>query len=168
MKKTKSKLWKSSPVQSAARLVLLGSMGLLGTAAQAQLAFSTSPPVAQDSPTPPPNVVLSVDDSGSMGLAGIQALQNALRTAFSATNMPDGRIRLAYQAMWNNRGFGPNKQEVSGRVLASAPLARGNFPNSMRSFEGAHRAQFMNWVNTLHFGGWTRLLKYSQLISLST
>jgi type IV pilus assembly protein PilY1 len=47
---------------------------------------------------PAPNVIVSVDDSGSMGRQGIVTLQSALQQTFSVANLPEDRVRLAWQA----------------------------------------------------------------------
>ena len=78
----------------------------------APLSFSTLPPGQMAIP-PTPNVVLSVDNSGSMGSAvgggdaqsKMYRLKEALTNVFNDTALlPDGKIRLAWQAMWNNNG----------------------------------------------------------------
>lgn len=137
--------FQSTAIQQAVRALVLASSAGFASVALAGLTFSDSPPVNKSSPQPTPNVILSVDDSGSMGAQGIQQLKNALNDAFSQANMPDGKIRLAYQSMWNHRGFGPYKQAVNGQ----------SYNNSLRLFEGQHRADFNSWVNTLTYGGWT-------------
>ena len=53
-------------------------------------------PAGTASRQPAPNVIVSVDDSGSMGTTGITALKDALKKTFSANNIPDGRVRLAW------------------------------------------------------------------------
>lgn len=94
---------------------------------------------------PAPNVIISVDDSGSMGWyvdrnqsapepeQRMTYLKEALKVAFSDANIPDGRIRLAWQAMWK-----PGYQNISPGDT-----------NSMRLFTGAHRDNFNNFVNNL-------------------
>lgn len=99
-------------------------------------------PAGTASVEPAPNVIVSVDDSGSMGTSGIAALKDALQTTFSASNIPDGRIRLAWQSM--NR--------CSGIPNVSSPCSG---KNSMQSLEGTHRSNFLTWVDTLTASGWT-------------
>ncbi|WP_432725735.1 PilC/PilY family type IV pilus protein [Variovorax sp. W6] len=126
---------------------------------------------------PAPNVIVSVDNSGSMEWSSwtpdggaappnppsrMEALKTALRENFSAASIPDDRIRLAWQAM-NSGGFSgkdnncvgffgdtsagryrAGKCEIGGRVNA----------NLMHSLDGAHRANFMAWVDSLDpYGG---------------
>lgn len=99
-------------------------------------------PAGTASIQPAPNVIVSVDDSGSMGSTGITALKDALKQTFSASNIPDGRVRLAWQSM--NR--------CSGIPNVSSPCS-GN--NTMKSLEGTHRTNFLTWVDTLSANGWT-------------
>ena len=80
-------------------------------------------PAGTASRQPAPNVIVSVDDSGSMGTTGITALKDALKQTFSANNIPDGRVRLAWQSM--NR--------CSGISNMSSPCS-GN--NTMKPLEG--------------------------------
>jgi len=109
-------------------LALAASAALLPQAAGA-LDLAQSPPATVE-PYVAPNVIISVDDSGSMlgtvtdqGTNGdmsitapnavtgvwpantprINILKYALKTVFTDTTIvPDGKIRLAWQAMWNN------------------------------------------------------------------
>jgi type IV pilus assembly protein PilY1 len=102
-----------------------------------QLPLSQSP--AGSASEPAPNVIVSVDDSGSMGAAGIATLKAALTQTFSATNVSDGRIRLAWQSMNGCRNF-------NGTCTID---------NRMRPLAGTHRTNFMNWVNSLGAAGGT-------------
>lgn len=95
-------------------------------------------PAGSGSVEPAPNVIVSVDNSGSMGDTGIAALKSALNTAFSATNVPDNRIRLAWQSMNSCNGI---------------PATGCN--NSMKPLSGTHRTNFLNWVSTLNDSGYT-------------
>lgn len=105
----------------------------------------TSPPAAPlklaQSPAalgrePAPNVIVSVDDSGSMGPEGIATLQAALRQTFSATHVPDDRVRLAWQSMNRCAGIPSNSAACKGQ-------------NGMARLSGAHRLNFLNWVDRL-------------------
>jgi type IV pilus assembly protein PilY1 len=152
----------------------------------AQLTLSQAP-AGSGGREPAPNVIVSVDDSGSMDwdLQGcppassvrydseggrnwfgqlfdadgrlcpaksdnqnptrMMLLRQALRNTFgnpdapppNKGSIPDGRIRLAWQAMWNN-GAAPG----AGTLTAGAA-------NSMKSFEGAHRSAFEAFVASL-------------------
>lgn len=89
---------------------------------------------------PAPNLIISVDDSGSMGSTGMAALRNALTTSFSTTAVPDDSIRLGFQAMWRCRGFGSSLSNSYGGACPE---------NRVRPFSGTHRTGFNNWVNSL-------------------
>ena len=104
-----------------------------------------------------PNVIISVDDSGSMkwktanssdGAAGITTpnadgtwhpdarrmniLKHSLKQVFSDTNLlPDKKIRLSWQTMWNNGGA-PDAASVD---------STGMNQNSMRVLESVRDAQ---------------------------
>lgn len=91
---------------------------------------------------PAPNIIVSVDDSGSMGSSGIRALQSALRETFSQTNVPDNRIRLAWQSMRGCRGIPSQSTDCRG-------------DNHMARLTSTHRTNFMNWVGTLSDSGGT-------------
>ena len=90
---------------------------------------------------PAPNVIVSVDDSGSMGAEGMATLRAALRQTFSAANVPDGTIRLGWQAM------------TGCATLPAAGDCEGR--NAVRVLDARHRAHFMAWVDTLRPQGGT-------------
>lgn len=91
---------------------------------------------------PAPNIVVSVDDSGSMGADGIKNLKDALIDTFSSTNIPDDRVRLAWQSMNRCSGIPSNSTACKNK-------------NTMQSLSGQHRTNFLTWVNTLSASGWT-------------
>lgn len=116
-------------------------------------------PAGNGGKEPAPNVIISVDDSGSMGgsVSGaavttanpkkMTALKTALITQFgdgsnaaNKGNIPDGSIRLAWQSMCNSAG---NNSNTLGLGAA----------NSMKSFtgsgNGSHRKNFGDFVNAL-------------------
>lgn len=95
---------------------------------------------------PAPNLIISVDDSGSMGSSGMTALRNALTTSFSPTAVPDDSIRLGFQAMWRCRGFGPGATSNYGGTCPE---------NRVKPFSGTHRTGFNNWVNSLQASSMT-------------
>ena len=107
---------------------------LHGPLGAAQLNLAQSPPGAGREPSP--NIIVSVDDSGSMGATGIATLKSALQQTFAETNVPDDRIRLAWQSMNRCRGI-PSNSTACGSL------------NGMRPLLGTHRTNFMTWVNTL-------------------
>jgi type IV pilus assembly protein PilY1 len=104
---------------------------------------------------PAPNVIVSVDNSGSMAGSGMWALKAALRENFSEASVPNDRIRLAWQALntsWPDdycAEFSRNGRScrIGGRVNA----------NLMRSLDSTHRTNFMTWVNSLDATGGTPL-----------
>ena len=72
---------------------LLSALALPQASLAAPLVLSTAPPGSAYK-KPAPNVIVSVDDSSSMGTAGMQILRDALFDTFSQANVPDGSIRL--------------------------------------------------------------------------
>ncbi|MDR1967670.1 MAG: pilus assembly protein PilC [Burkholderiaceae bacterium] len=106
----------------------------------------------------------------------INILKHALKTVFNnPATLPDDRIRLAWQSMWNSGnspGAGTYKENESvgyigarsllvdntaidsGNVaaLASSPVG-AMATNSMRPLKGAHRANFIAFVDKLKPGG---------------
>jgi type IV pilus assembly protein PilY1 len=95
---------------------------------------------------PTPDVVLTVDDSGSMGekVGGgdnnskIFRLKEALNLVFNdKVLLPDGKIRLAWQSMWNNGGSPGAGSLTPGAV------------NSMKVLDATHRTNFLAFANSL-------------------
>jgi type IV pilus assembly protein PilY1 len=89
---------------------------------------------------PAPNLILSVDDSGSMGSTGISALQAAINNSFSASQIPDDSIRLGFQSMWHCRGLLPAPYNHYGSTCPD---------NRVQKFSGTHRSHFNSWVSSL-------------------
>ncbi|WP_372659740.1 pilus assembly protein [Hydrogenophaga sp.] len=106
-----------------------------------QLSLVQSPPGAAREPAP--NIIVSVDDSGSMGATGIATLRAALTATFGiGSSVADDRIRLAWQSM--NRC----------PQIGASTVACGNY-NGMRSLSGTHRTNFDAWARSLTEGGGT-------------
>jgi len=123
--------------------------------ALAQLGFSDAPPVGGTSTGGVmPNIVLTIDNSASMSendatfggvnMRRIDALRQALVTAFSDPaivgdlDTPGGqKFRLAFQSMWRDAGFGPNRGWPTAGI-----------DNTMKVFDRAHQTQLINWANT--------------------
>jgi type IV pilus assembly protein PilY1 len=123
-------------------------------------------PVGTGSMQPAPNVIITVDDSGSMAFhvdtdntknvpvdkQKMTLLKQSLKAQFgngtaNSGKVPDKRIRLAWQSMHNN---------------GSAPGAESLTPgkeNAMRSFEGKHRVNFNTFVDSLTAKNGTPSLK---------
>jgi type IV pilus assembly protein PilY1 len=134
------------------------------------LDLAESPPGTVE-PYVRPNVIISVDDSGSMdwkvansstGNASvtnpnpdgswpsdakrINILKYALRSIFDTTHpkydaslMPDKKIRIAWQTLWNN-GSAADAKNVDSSSMKT---------NSMRVLQGTHRSNFLTFVNSL-------------------
>ncbi len=114
--------------------VLLGTVVPLPAALAAPLALSTAP-AGTTYKKPAPNVIISVDDSGSMEDAGIATLREALKDTFSPGNVPNGSIRLAWQSMT--------------RCYSIPSGGDCNNQNMMRVLDSTQRSRFMTWVDTL-------------------
>jgi type IV pilus assembly protein PilY1 len=124
----------------AQAFALLIGLGLSAGALAAPLSLSQAPKGGASKPAP--NIIVSVDNSSSMGSTGISQLKTALKATFSAANLPDNRIRLAWQSMHHCRG-----------IPGSASSCKGF--NGMRQFSGAHRTNFMAWVDSLTYSSGT-------------
>ena len=126
----------------------------------ASINFSQMPP-GNGGREPAPNVILSVDDSGSMSYIDsgsdtrMQILKRALNKTFGDANavpptlgkFADGDIRLAWQAM---RDFGnPGNNAPNARVLTPGAA------NAMQPFSGQHRKDFSDFVKSLKAQGYT-------------
>ena len=155
-------------------LAVATSAALLSHGAWA-LTLVQSPP-GSEQPYVAPNVIISVDDSGSMGwqltnsqggnyaITGpkpdgtwdptaprINILKHSLQQIFNDyTLLPDGKIRLAWQTMWNNGnapGVGPQKS--SGYAGATSVNSITSGVNSMKVLKSTHRTNFLSFVNSL-------------------
>ncbi|MET1114258.1 MAG: PilC/PilY family type IV pilus protein [Comamonas sp.] len=124
------------------RALLLAAGAALPTAPALAAQYSlVQYPAGTASREPAPNVIVSVDDSGSMGAAGITTLKTALRQTFSAENVADDLIRLSWQSM--------------NSTCSTIPLNTADCRNSLKSLKGTHRSNFLNWVETLNDSGGT-------------
>lgn len=168
---------------------LSAGLGLLCTLPSfaAPLSFMQMP-AGSSAREPAPNVIITVDDSGSMGWdvngcptplfdpryggtldparppgapacpaanvnpnpARITALRNALVNTFgdpaAGTNgiIPDDRIRLGWQVMWDNgAALRPIGQQNAQNTLVAGAV------NSVKRFTGTHRTNFNNFINSL-------------------
>lgn len=130
--------------------------GLSATSMLAQgapLTLATAPP-GSGGREPAPNVIVTVDNSGSMtgfsnGVSGttkIADLKTALTQTFMQSNVADDRIRLAWQSMWSCRGI-PNASAPCSGKNRMKRLAGGS------AGDGTHRGNFLTWVNGLAAGG---------------
>ncbi|QMV72791.1 pilus assembly protein PilC [Comamonas piscis] len=130
-----------------------------------------------------PNVIVSVDDSAAMqrrmgstepGLARITApdgdgswdaraqrmavLRHTLKAVLGdGQQLPDGAIRLAWQAMWNHGaapggGQGGMVQGQRRRPGASTVNSPRLASNGMQALQGRHRQQFLAFADSLSTG----------------
>jgi len=121
----------------AAQLLLQGGCIAMAGAQTLPLA---QVPAGNGGREPAPNIIISVDDSLSMGVSGMAALRNALNTAFNTAAVPDDSVRLGFQAMFRCRGFGSETVYTYGDPCPE---------NRVRPFSGQHRANFNAWVSSL-------------------
>jgi type IV pilus assembly protein PilY1 len=133
-------------------------------------------PAGSVEPFVAPNVIISVDDSGSMDFClnkesasdcigttdannntvpnadgtwpansrRMNVLKYALKNVFNDLSLvPDGKIRLAWQVLWNNGGS-PGAKDVGN-----------NDQNAMRILDTTHRTNFLTFVDKLKPSGGT-------------
>lgn len=125
--------------------LFLAGLFLAGPVLAAPLAL-VQYPAGSSVAEPAPNVIVSVDDSGSMGDSGIQALQDALRSTFAEDHLPDHKVRLAWQSMNRCPGIpGPDRNRAKN--------CGGD--NQMRSLDSRHRENFLKFVDGLEAHGGT-------------
>lgn len=152
-------------------IVALAVIAAFASTTAWSLDLSTAPPGTIE-PYVAPNVIISVDDSGSMAFrvdseastSNNQTVPNAdgswpgsakrinvLKHALvgsggtggiirDTTLLPDKKIRLAWQVMWNN-GNAPDASSVNSSTMKT---------NSMRPLETAHRNNFISFINSLY------------------
>ena len=143
---------KKKPVWTPTLLTLAISALSMPMAAHAALSLSQAP-AGSASKEPAPNVIVSVDNSGSMGASGIKALKDALKATFEPGFIADDRIRLAYQSMWGcsgnskNPSFDPALDNSCGAFVPMASLK-----GSDTAEDGSHRRKFFKWIETLTYG----------------
>lgn len=113
--------------------------------------FAQGPPGTKE-PYVAPNVILSLDDSGSMGSAtskGTKAytLKEALKDVFNDTNLlPNGKIRFAWQTM-NDRTSFANMTTLGDAAASASTVSTTANVNLMRSLDDAHRANFLAYMD---------------------
>ncbi|HCL86318.1 MAG TPA: pilus assembly protein PilC [Comamonadaceae bacterium] len=159
----------SSPLRFPQTLIALAAVAALTPQkVWAALDFAQAPPGTVE-PYVAPNVIISIDDSGSMNYRldrenatganndtspngpspntwllnsrRMNVLKYALKEVFNDTNLlPDGKIRLAWQAMNANNNTPGN--------VNSGGTAQFN-TNSMQVLDQAHRTNFISFVNRL-------------------
>lgn len=133
MKHSTSQLFRRSSLS-----ILIGATALPPAALAAPIPL-VQYPAGTSARLPAPNVVLTLDDSGSMGdnnNRGMNALKAALNATFTEENVPDGSIRLGWNAL--NRC----------RAMAANSNAGCDGNNRVRVLDNARRQTFLNWVNS--------------------
>lgn len=115
------------------------------------LPLAQMPPGAADT-SPAPDVIISLDDSGSMAdkidstrnaPTKLKLLQDTLTSVFDASNplLANGKIRLAWQSLSVDSTY----------EYLPAP----NGLNKMKLLDDAHRKNFLDFVKSLKAGGYT-------------
>ncbi len=168
---------RKTPPRFRKSLLALAAGAVLAPYSACALDLAESPPGTVE-PYVRPNVIITVDDSGSMNWVvdrqwvngddsyvapdspgvwnsrakRINILKYALRAVFDPTHpdydvslVPDKKLRLAWQTMWNNGGA-PDAGNVNSSTMKT---------NSMRVLEGSHRTNFLGFVNSLRAGSGT-------------
>ncbi len=131
---------RTTPQKFRRRLIAIAASAALAPASAWALDLANSPPGTVE-PYVAPNVILSLDDSGSMDekdmLNGTKSraavLQDALKEVFEDRSLlPDGKIRLAWQTLGNCTKV--NGEKWAPKLNEAA--ASSNNINVMRSLEG--------------------------------
>lgn len=150
----------TTSIQAQAKIGILIALTLAPVFADAATTPLAQFPPGNASRDPAPNVIVSVDDSGSMEgtVSGgretatnpkkINQLKNSLTAAFATDKIPDGRIRLAWQSMWGCRGF-PGARPFTGTNNGNGYFDGCVGNNTMLPFEGVHRTDFTGFINAL-------------------
>ncbi len=127
-------------------LIALAVGAALAPHASWALDFAQSPPGTKE-PYVAPNVILSLDDSGSMDVQDMfgntktrtQVLKESLISVFSDTSvLPDGKIRFAWQAMNNC---------TAGAINLGTGASTSTANNVMRKLDATHRSKFLTYMN---------------------
>lgn len=168
------------------KLIFIPAILLLISNAIYALELAQSPPGTVE-PYVAPNVIISIDDSGSMGFRldqgnttgandattpskdgtwppqsrRMNVLKHALKQVFNDTTLlPENKIRLSWQAMWNNGNsidkysnlsywYGGNiSNPGKGKTPGANNVGSGN-KNKMRVLDATHRANFIEFVDYL-------------------
>ena len=146
-----------TPIRRAARILIASLASASVSIGQAAVTLGNQPPVVRSAPEPAPNIILTLDDSGSMawnvnnnntapsGQSRMDYLKAAANQAFNAYN--NGIFRLAYQSINGN-------SSSTYRALGFTTTQKRNL---MKPFEGRHRTEFFTWLNDLDAEGSTPL-----------
>lgn len=159
---------RNTPPHFRKTLLALAASAALTPCGAWALDLAQSPPGSTE-PYVAPNVIISIDDSGSMDTQvtssytgdstivapnadgswpdkakRINILKYSLKQVFTDTSLlPDKKIRIAWQVL-HNGGNSPDAKNVNSTSMNQ---------NSMRVLEGAHRTNFLNFVNNLKASG---------------
>lgn len=181
--------YKDMPRIHRKNLIALAAAAMLMPCGAWALDLAQSPPGSSE-PYVRPNVIISIDDSGSMGFRldkgntnnatnnttpnadgtwptssrRMNVLKYSLNQVFNDSSLlPDGKIRLAWQAMWNNSNTVSKYNDLSYWYGGSTSNpGKGKTPgadnvnsnessrkNKMRILDSTQRANFLEFVNYL-------------------
>ena len=158
---------RTTPQKFRRRLIAIAASAALAPASAWALDLANSPPGTVE-PYVAPNVILSLDDSGSMRgkdminntKTRLQVLQEAIEEVFNDKSLlPDGKIRLA----WQSFGLHPAKSSVDGwsrsdcvsvsgltlESLSSSVASKSDIANSMRILDSTHRKNLIDYAKAL-------------------
>jgi len=128
------------------------TLGQTTTTGGSNLDLAQAPPGTTQSYVAP-NVILSLDDSGSMRGNNMNTLKAALIDVFEdKTLLPDGKIRLAWQSMFNCTMPKGLKIDFLDASVASNP---NGLDNAMKRLSGTHRTNFLQYTRSMVDCGWT-------------
>ena len=141
--------FRESALSRATRIAIVSLITGCVTLTQAAIPIEQTPPVQKSKSEPAPNIILTLDDSGSMDerdvtmngrtVARIDALKESVNKAFSAYE--NNEFRLAYQSLSDVEG---------GRSFSDVRQL-------MKPFSGQHRTDFLAWNTNLGTPAWTPL-----------
>ena len=144
----------------------LGACGFLTAlpALSAPLPLAQAPAGSITVTPPPPNLILTLDNSTSMntGDSGqtktrFESLKSALKTAFSAANVPENSIRLGWNTLNDfKRRVSPTSHysQTTGSTyycssFSSSADSCGAKGNIVRPLTNEHRQNFVNWIDNI-------------------
>lgn len=132
---------RSLPSHFQKKLLVLAVYASLAPHGAWALDLVQSPPGTQE-PYVAPNVILSLDDSGSMKGSRATTLKNAVIDVFSDTSLlPDGKIRLAWQSMNNS-----NEALTTLDANAARSTASSRSQNLMSVLNETHRQNLISYM----------------------
>ena len=154
MKKTPD--FRVHPIARAARAALISLLASSISLGHAAIQISQTPPVQRSTSEPTPNIILTLDDSGSMDASAIidgkritrmEALKQSVANAFQPYN--NGEFRLAYQKLSDLSTY-PSRKAFS------------TLDSLMKPFAGEHKENFEKWNKSLTANSWTPL-RFAQI-----